>query len=49
MRIDSLVGLARSSLKLGIYAFAAVLLLYLAGYLFIYRKYLLLTSIKYLR
>lgn len=40
MRIDSLIELTRSSLKLGIYAFAAVLLFYLAGYLFLYRKYL---------
>ena len=41
MRIDNLIELAKSSLKLGIYVCGAVVLLYIFGYLLLYRVYLL--------
>ena len=41
MRIDNLIELAKSSLKLGIYVCGAVILLYVFGYLLLYRVYLL--------
>ena len=41
MRIENLIELAKSSLKLGIYVCGAVVLLYIFGYLLLYRVYLL--------